>query len=156
MLPISTDSISHNVWCQKYLQLSKMNRYLRNFRKFIPRAELSSGDIERLSERPMMRWGVRRGWSSGLEQGIMLGPDLWNANYNSLPEESPLVGYADDVAGVKQIWHIDMTSKWMADCTWCQSCTGKKWNSHPDQKEDSNFACRTHRQLDCNVILRYK
>ena len=43
--------------------------------------------------------------TSGVAQGSILGPDLWNATYDSLlkldmPEESRLVGYADDVAAL--------------------------------------------------------
>ena len=43
--------------------------------------------------------------TSGVAQGSILGPDLWNASYDSLlrldmPEESRLVGYADDVAAL--------------------------------------------------------
>lgn len=43
--------------------------------------------------------------TSGVAQGSILGPDLWNITYDSLlrldmPEESMLVGYADDVAAL--------------------------------------------------------
>ena len=43
--------------------------------------------------------------TSGVVQGSILGPDLWNATYEILlkldmSEESRLVGYADDVAAL--------------------------------------------------------
>lgn len=41
--------------------------------------------------------------TAGAAQGSILGPDLWNVNYNALlkidmPEDAHLVGYADDIA----------------------------------------------------------
>lgn len=55
-----------------------------------------------------LRYDTEEGWktmviTSGAAQGSILGPDLWNAFYDSLlriemPDESRLVGYADDVA----------------------------------------------------------
>ena len=43
--------------------------------------------------------------TSGVAQGSILGPDLWNASYDGLlrlelPPESRLIGYADDVAAL--------------------------------------------------------
>lgn len=47
----------------------------------------------------------RKTITSGAAQGSILGPDLWNASYDGLlrtnmPEETVLVGYADDVAAL--------------------------------------------------------
>ena len=43
--------------------------------------------------------------TSGTAQGSILGPDLWNATYDEIlriemPEDTFLVGYADDIAAV--------------------------------------------------------
>lgn len=43
--------------------------------------------------------------TAGVAQGSVLGPDLWNASYDSLlraemPDETHLVGYADDIAAL--------------------------------------------------------
>lgn len=50
--------------------------------------------------------------TSGAAQGSVLGPDLWNVSYDSLlrlemPEESCLVGYADDVAALVAARTVD-------------------------------------------------
>lgn len=62
-----------------------------------------------LKDRALM-YETSDGWkkirvTSGAAQGSILGPDLWNVTYDSLlrtemPDESFLVGYADDVAAV--------------------------------------------------------
>ena len=51
--------------------------------------------------------------TSGAAQGSILGPDLWNVAYDSLlrsemPEETVLVGYADDVAALIAARNVEM------------------------------------------------
>lgn len=48
---------------------------------------------------------IRKQITAGAAQGSILGPDLWNAMYDEIlridmPEDSYLVGYADDIAAV--------------------------------------------------------
>ena len=73
----------------------------------------------------------RRIITAGAAQGSILGPDLWNISYDgilrlALPEDSFLVGYADDVAAVivardvqRAQWKLNQTmrliSRWMED-----------------------------------------
>ena len=50
--------------------------------------------------------------TSGAAQGSILGPDLWNLSYDSLlrlemPDETQLVGYADDVASLIAARDVD-------------------------------------------------
>lgn len=50
--------------------------------------------------------------TSGAAQGSILGPDLWNASYDGIlrlemPEDTFLVGYADDIAAVIQVRSIE-------------------------------------------------
>ena len=75
----------------EYLSISGIlnifNNYLRNRRLLYQTCE---GQKERTV-------------TAGAAQGSVLGPDLWNLAYDSLlklevPEETILVGYADDVA----------------------------------------------------------
>lgn len=45
--------------------------------------------------------------TSGAAQGSILGPDLWNVSYDNIlgidmPQNTFLVGYADDIAAVIQ------------------------------------------------------
>lgn len=79
---------------------------------------------------------TKEGWqrtavTAGVAQGSILGPDLWNAAYDSLlrlemPDETSLVGYADDVAALvaaRNVEHaqikLDRTMRsittWMAE-----------------------------------------
>ena len=69
--------------------------------------------------------------TSGAAQGSILGPDLWNVAYDSLlrsemPEETVLVGYADDVAALIAARNVELAqyklnrvmrtiNAWMAD-----------------------------------------
>ena len=53
--------------------------------------------------------------TSGAAQGSILGPDLWNVSYDSLlrldmPDESLLVGYADDVAALIAARNVDQAN----------------------------------------------
>jgi len=51
--------------------------------------------------------------TSGAAQGSILGPDLWNVAYDSLlraemPEETSLVGYADDIAALIAARNVEL------------------------------------------------